>query len=71
LGFLALILALEIWPMITLIRLRRAAGAGTLPPGESLHAAGKRIARISDIQTLLILAIVTAAVMMARGYGAR
>ena len=34
-------------------------------------ARARRIARISDVQLLLLLGIVTAAVMMARGYGAR
>lgn len=69
-GFLLLIIALEIWPMVTLIRWRRASGRGMLIPGE-LAPTGRRIARISDVQTLLVIAIVIAAVMMARGYGAR
>ena len=70
-GLFGLVFALEIWPMITLLRWRAAERKGTLPPLETLHATGKRIARISDVQTLLILGIVVAAVMMARGYGAR
>ena len=65
-----LVFALELWPMITLIRWRRASQAGTLPAVDDLRQAAKRIARISDIQTLLLLGIVTAAVMLARGYGA-
>jgi putative membrane protein len=70
-GFLVLILALEIWPMATLIRWRSASKRKMLPPPEQLSATGKRIARISDVQTLLVIAMVVAAVMMARGYGAR
>ena len=68
-GLLVLILALEIWPMLTLLRWRRT-------PQSSVDAAqlagkGLRIARISDVQLLLIIGMVIAAVMMARGYGAR
>lgn len=70
-GFLALVLVLEVWPMITLIRWRRDAAKGTIAPMETLAPVGRRLARISDVQTLLIVAIVTAAVLMARGYGAR
>ena len=69
-GFLALILALELFPMITLIRWRRAAargGAAWLPDAR----AASRISAISYVQAVLVLAMVTAAVMMARGYGAR
>ena len=71
LGLFTLVFALEIWPMITLIRWRSAERRGTLPAIEELRATGKRIARFSDVQTLLLVCIVTAAVMMARGYGAR
>jgi len=70
-GFLALILALEVWPMITLIRWRRASQRQMMPALADLAPAGRRMARISDVQTLLVIAIVVAAVMMARGYGLR
>ena len=69
-GFLVLVIALEILPMVTLIRWRKASVRGTLAPSE-LVPRGRLIARISDVQTLLVVAMVTAAVMMARGYGAR
>lgn len=69
-GFFILVFALEIWPMITLIRLRRANATGTLPVTEELGRVGRRIARISDVQMLLLVAIITCAVMMARGWGA-
>ena len=70
-GLLVLVLALEIWPMVTLIRWRLAAGRQQLPPATDLATKGRIIARISDVQTLLVVAMVVAAVMMARGYGAR
>lgn len=70
-SFLVLVLLLEIWPMVTLIRWRNAERRGSLPAAATMQAAGRRIARISDVQTLLILCMVVAAVMLARGYGAR
>src|SRR5438876_9063701 len=70
-GMLVVVLALEVWPMVTLIKWRAAAGRGQLPPDIELGEKGRLIARISDVQTLLIVAIVTAAVLMARGYGSR
>jgi putative membrane protein len=70
-GLLAAILLLEIWPMVTLIRWRVAERKNMLPEVAALHAPAKRIARISDVQLLLLVGLITAAVMMARGYGAR
>ena len=70
-GLLIAILALEVWPMVTLIRWRIADGRGGLPPMESMRPIGKRIARISDVQAVLLVGIVVAAVMLARGYGTR
>jgi putative membrane protein len=69
-GLLALILVLELWPMVTLIRWRIAQGRGSLPPMGILRGTARGLARISDVQTLLIIGMVIAAVMMARGYGA-
>jgi putative membrane protein len=66
-----LVLLLEIWPMVTLIRWRIAEKHGALPAIDVLAGSGKRIARLSDVQTLLLVGIVMAAVMMARGYGLR
>jgi putative membrane protein len=68
-GFLVLIIALEIWPAVTLVRWRRANGKGTLNANE-LATRGPVIARISDVQLLLLVAMIVAAVMMARGFGA-
>ena len=70
-GFLVAILLLEIWPMVTLIRWRVAVAKHQFPTEEDIGAKARLIARISDVQTLLVVAMVTAAVLMARGYGAR
>jgi putative membrane protein len=70
-GFLLLILLLEIWPMVTLIRWRIAAKNGTLPPMDQLAETGGKLAIVSRVQALLVFAMLIAAVMMARGYGFR
>ncbi|HYD51924.1 MAG TPA: DUF2214 family protein [Gemmatimonadaceae bacterium] len=62
LGLVALIFALEVWPMVTLLRWRR----GGMADG---RAAG-RIATISMLQAGLLIAIVALASAMARGAGA-
>ena len=69
-GFLGLVLALEIWPMLTLIGWRRRTVRGGNDPAE-LARKGPLIARISDVQMLLVVAMVVCAVMMARGYGSQ
>jgi putative membrane protein len=61
-GLFVLVFLLELWPMITLIRWRSRA---LRPDG----ATAKRIATISYIECVLVIAIVFAAVAMARGYG--
>jgi putative membrane protein len=62
------IFLLEIWPMITLIRwrgaLRRKRDAWR--PDETV---ARRISIISYTQVVLLLAMLVAAVSMARGYG--
>ena len=68
-GFLVIILLLEVGPMITLIRWRQIAGRGTSAWNPN-PAAARRIARISYIEAALVVAMVFAAVAMARGYGA-
>lgn len=70
-GLLVAILLLEIWPMSALIRWRMAARRGPVGVTPEQAATGRRLARLSDVQTLLIVCMVVAAVMMARGYGAR
>ena len=67
-GFFAAILLLEIWPAITLMRWRRVAarsGASWTPDGST----AARVRAISYLEALLVVAMVIAAVMMARGYG--
>ena len=67
-GLLALILVLEAWPMVTLIRWRA-------DPSRAEGAAGaakaRRIAAISYVETVLVVAMVALAVAMTRGLGAR
>jgi putative membrane protein len=63
-GLFAVVLLLEVWPMITLIRWRRAMGrnqTATLAPARLLS-------RISMIEAFLVVIIVFVAVAMARGY---
>ena len=70
------VIVLEIWPMMTLIRWRRAlgsvgraqtpAGGGVIDPEEA-----RKIARISYIEGGIVTVMILTAVAMARGYGAR
>lgn len=68
--FLAIILVLEAGPMITLIRWRQIAGRGTSAWNPN-PAAARRISQISFVEAVLVVAMVFAAVAMARGYGSR
>ena len=68
-GFLILILALELWPMITLIRWRMAHARGEPADAIVNVDAARRIAVISHIEAMLVVLMVFAAVAMARGYG--
>ena len=63
-GLFLLVLALEVWPMVTLIRWRRAMGRNQT----AAFGAARRIARISTIEAFLIVVMVFVAVAMARGY---
>lgn len=65
-GLFVVILALEVRPMITLIRWRRRVAAG----GEPVTSAAPALSRISYAQAGLIVLIVFLAAGMARGYGA-
>lgn len=62
-GMFVLIFVLELGPMITLVKWRR----GMQPDA----AAAKRISTISYVECALVIAMVFAAVSMARGYGVR
>ncbi len=64
-GLLAVILILEVWPMITLIKWRRQVMAGALP----VTKASPALARISFAQAVLVVLMVFLASGMARGYG--
>jgi putative membrane protein len=62
---LGLVLLLEIWPMVTLIRWRI-----QLSRGEAINTQhANRFALISIVQTALVVAMVFAATAMARGLG--
>jgi putative membrane protein len=62
---LLLVLLLEIWPMVTLIRWRI-----QLTRGEVINTENaSRFAMISTVQTVLVVAMVFAATAMARGMG--
>src|SRR5215208_7946178 len=69
-ALLLIILALEVWPMITLVRWRKGAGESgdAWQPDEGAAA---RITKISYVEAALAVAMVLAAVIMARGYGYR
>jgi putative membrane protein len=64
------IFLLEVWPMMTLIRWRRVQQreGDAWRPDETV---ARRISVISYVQVVLLLAMVVAAVSMARGYGYR
>jgi len=62
---LGLVLLLEVWPMVTLIRWRI-----QLSRGENINTQNAgRFAQISLLQTALVIAMVFAATAMARGLG--
>ena len=63
-GLLVLILLLEIWPIVTLIRWRSAVGRGVTVD----LAAASRLALISRIQAALAILMVFAATATARGF---
>ena len=62
----AIILALEVWPMVTLIGWRRRVARGEQPD----TSAAPLIARISYAQAGIVIVMVFIAAAMARGYGA-
>jgi putative membrane protein len=64
---LLVILALEVWPMVTLMRWRIQIARGRRPDTSLAPA----IARISLVQAVLVVLMVLAATAMARGIGGR
>lgn len=64
-AFFAIILALEVWPMMTLIAWRRRVARGEQPD----TSAAPLLARISFAQAGIVVLMVFLAAAMARGYG--
>ncbi len=69
-GLFLLILLLELWPMITLMRWRRTFSAGESAERLMTSGPGRRIATISHIEALVVVLMVFVAVALARGFGA-
>ena len=67
-GLFVVILLLEIWPMITLIRWRAKARRGALDPVRLADKA-RLIRAISYVEALVVVSMVLAAAAMARGSG--
>jgi putative membrane protein len=68
-GLFLLILLLEIWPMLTLMRWRRTFSAGESAERLMTSGPGRRIATISHIEALVVVVMVFVAVALARGFG--
>ena len=69
-GFFVLILVLEIWPMLTLMRWRVAMGRGGSPESAANPAAARRVAVISYVEAAIVVVMVFVATALARGHGA-
>jgi putative membrane protein len=70
-GLFLVILLLELWPMITLMRWRRSFGAGESAERLMMSSgAGRRIAMLSHLEALLVVVMVFVASALARGFGA-
>lgn len=70
-GLFVIILGLEIWPMVVLMRWRRALRQGATAETIVMPDTARRVALISHIEALVVALMVFAAVAMARGYGSR
>ena len=68
-GCLAIILALEVMPMVTLIRWRIALGRGAEVPALPGLSRARTVSAISAVQAVLVVAMLVFAVLMARGHG--
>jgi putative membrane protein len=68
-GLFVLIVLLEIGPMLSFLRWRKALRGGAAPEAFVRPGDGKRIAIIGHVQATLLLVMIFAAVAMARGYG--
>jgi len=67
LALFAVVVALEVWPMLTLIRWRRAVGRGGAPD----TSAARALFHLNHVQLALVVVIVFVASFMARGFGLR
>lgn len=65
----ALLLMLEVWPIVVLMKWRRQIRMGHSPGVFASVATAKRVAMLSHIEALLLVLMIFAAVTMARGYG--
>lgn len=68
-GFFVLIILLELSPAITLARWRRSVARGEPPELVASPGTARRLATISHIEALLVVLMVFAATIMARGLG--
>jgi len=67
LALFLVVVALEVWPMLTLIRWRRAIGAGRTPD----TSAARTLFHLNHVELALVVVIVFVASFMARGFGLR
>jgi len=65
LALFALVVVLEIWPMLTLMRWRRAVGSGRAPDTSAAPA----LFHLNHVELALVVIIVFVASFMARGFG--
>jgi putative membrane protein len=64
-----LVLILEAWPMMTLIRWRSVLRRGASPDTFVTVAAANRLATLSHVEALVIIVMIFVAAAMARGFG--
>ena len=67
LGLFGAVVALEVWPMLTLLRWRRAVSRGGTPD----TSAARALFHLNHVELALIVLIVFVASFMARGFGLR
>ena len=65
LALFALVVVIEVWPMLTLIGWRRAVGAGRTPD----TSAARALFHVNHVELALVVVIVFVASFMARGFG--
>ena len=68
-SLLAVVLLLEIWPMVKLIRWRTAVRRGASAEAFAMPETARRIAVVSYVQSALVVFMLFFAVAMARGLG--